>query len=70
MVHQVSSDVSSFSVCLEFSLKFLHISVSPINVIPLAVSEVRLPRKPISFFPLSLGVNLVNLLYWICLLHR
>ena len=56
MVHQDSSS-ASFSGCLNFFPKFLHISVSPTNVIPLAVSELRLPRKPMSF-PLFLGVEL------------
>ena len=49
MVHQVSSGVS-FSKCLEFSLKFLQISVNPSNDISLAVSEVRPLRKFMSFF--------------------
>ena len=57
MIHQVSSGVSLFSGCLEFSPEFLQISISPTNVIPLAMSEVRLPRKLMSFFPLSLGVE-------------
>ena len=57
MVHQVSSGVSSFSGYLEFSLEFLKIFVSHSNVIPLGVSEVRLPRKPMSLFFKSLGVD-------------
>ena len=32
MVHQVSFVVSSLNGCLEFSLKFLHISICPSNV--------------------------------------
>jgi len=42
---------------LKFSHEFLQISVSPINVVPLAMSEIRFSRKPISFFPISLGVE-------------
>ena len=44
MVHHVSSSVSFFSGYLEFSPEFLQISVSSTNVIPLAMSEVRLPK--------------------------
>ena len=58
MLHQVSSDVSFFSGCLEFSLEFFQSYVSPTNVIPLAMSEVRLLRKAISFFSLYLEVEL------------
>jgi len=49
MVHQVSFGVSSFSGCLEFSPKFLQISVSPNNVIPLAVFKLCLPNLCLSF---------------------
>ena len=41
----------------KFSLEFLQISISSTNLIPLRVSEVRLPRKLMSFYPLSLGVE-------------
>ena len=41
MVHKISSGVSSFSGCLEFSPVFFQISVSPSIIIPLAMSEVR-----------------------------
>jgi len=58
MVHQVSFGVSSFSGYLEFSSKFIQITNSLSNVIPLSVSEVRLPKKLTSLFPLSLGVRL------------
>ena len=51
IVHQVSSNASSLSGHLDFSPEFFQISVSPTNVITLQVSEVRLSRKPISFFP-------------------
>ena len=56
MIHQVSSGVSYFSEFLEFSPDFLPIFVSP-HVMPLAVSKVRLSRKPMSFFPPSLRVE-------------
>ena len=56
MVHQVRFS-ASFSGCLDFSPEFLQISISPTNVMLLAVSEVRLPRKFMSF-SLSLGVEL------------
>ena len=49
MVHQVSFSAAPFNGCLNFSPEFLWISVSPTNVILLVVSEVRLPRKRISF---------------------
>jgi len=45
IVHQVSSGISSFSGCLEFS------PVSPINVISIAVSKVCLLLM--SFSPIS-----------------
>jgi len=57
MLYQVSSDISSFSECLEFSLEFLQIFICPSKVISLAVSEMRPPRKPMSFFRLYLRVN-------------
>ena len=52
MVHQVISGVSSFSGCLEFSSEFFQISVSPNNVMPLVMFEIRLPRKSMSLFPI------------------
>ena len=55
-MHQVSSDVSSLSGCLEFSPNLLQIYVTPSDVIPLAVSEVR-PRNLMSLFLFSLGVT-------------
>ena len=57
MLHKVNFGVSSFSGCLDFSHEFLQISVVPKNVIPLAVSEVRPPRKPMPLFPITLGVK-------------
>jgi len=48
MVHQDSYDVYSFSVCLEFSPKFLQMFVNPSDIIPLAVSEIHPPRKVMS----------------------
>ena len=57
MVHKVSSGVSSFSRCLDFSSEFLQKSVCSNNVIPLAVSEVCLLRTLMSIFSLSLGVD-------------
>jgi len=50
MVHQVTHSVSSFSECLKKILSFLHISVSPNDVISLAVFDVRPLENPyISF---------------------
>ena len=43
IVHQVTPSVSSFSEYLELSPDFCHISVSPSDVIALAVSDVHLP---------------------------
>ena len=48
--------VSSFINCLELFPDFSHISVSPNDVIPLAVSDVHPLRKPIYLFVLFLGV--------------
>ena len=56
MVHQVTSNVSPFSECLELFPDFKHISVAPSNIIPLVVFDVRPPRKPIYLFVLSLEV--------------
>ena len=56
MVQQVTPSVSSFSECLELFFDFGHISVSPSDVIPIATSYVRPPRKCIYLFVLSLGV--------------
>ena len=49
--------VSSFSECLNFSYEFLQNFICPNNVILLSVSEVCLPRTPMSFFPLSLEIE-------------
>jgi len=57
MDHQVTPSVSSFSEYLELFLDFSHLSVSLSDVIPLAISDVRPPRKLIYLFVLSLGVT-------------
>ena len=44
MLHQVSLGVSSFNRCLEFSLEFFQIFVSPSDIL-LAMSEVHPPRE-------------------------
>jgi len=54
MIHQVTLNVSSFNECLEFFYVFRHISVGLNDVIPLAVFDVRPPRKLIYLFFLSL----------------
>ena len=54
MIHHVSSSAFAFSECLDFSFEFLQISVVCNNIIPLAVSEVHPPRKPMPLFPISL----------------
>ena len=56
MLHKVIP--SSFSVCLKSSPEFLQISISHSDVISLAVSEVRPPRKLMPLFSPSLGVTL------------
>ena len=56
IVHQVTPCVSFFSEYLELFSDFRHISVSLSDSIPLAVSDVRPPRKCIYLFVLSLGV--------------
>ena len=65
----ITTSVSSFSVCLEFFSEFLHISVSPSDVIPLGVFDVRPLRKLIYLFFLSSEVISSELMYYICLLH-
>ena len=40
MVHKITPSISSFSACLEFVPEFLHIFVSPSDVISLAVFDV------------------------------
>jgi len=57
MLHQVSSGLSSFSGCLEFSPEFFQISIGPSDVIPLAVFEACHPRELSSVFPPSFGVT-------------
>ena len=48
MVHQVTPNISSFSVCLGLFFNCCHIFVGPSDVIPLAIFDVCHLRKLIS----------------------
>ena len=54
MACQVTLSVSFFSECLELCSYFRHIFVGPSDVISLAVSDIRHPRKAIYLFVLCL----------------
>ena len=45
MAHQVTPNISFFSECLELFSNFRHISIGPNDVIPLAISVIRPPKK-------------------------
>jgi len=57
MIQQVSPSVSSFSEHVELFPDFHHIFIGPSDIIPLAISDVRPPKKKLIYlFILSLGV--------------
>jgi len=45
MIQQVSPSVSSFSEHVELFPDFHHIFIGPSDIIPLAISDVRPPKK-------------------------